>query len=312
MNTKSGSLRPARSSGGFILVSVLLSVTLLLTSATAFAWFAKNEMKRTETEKLMLQTRSAAEIGCGVIAELIARDKNGYDSAAERLYMPGAETRLELGDYKIAASVHPLDDKIPAAGLFLPDGVTVRGEYEEAWTSVWDHLGQSELGTLVLDFMDSDEKQKLGGSERAGNINRPVSDLTELKLLPEVTDGVLYGTKDIPGGLSRYLTVYGKDKININVANPEVIAILDKRIDVSQAGRLTAYRLVNPLKSLDDLKKVPGFPVAAATKLANVIGFESSHFRVDMSVGTPDGRRRNFRIILERAGASCRIVRWEE
>ena len=312
MCTKSGSRRSARSSGGFILVSVLLSVTLLLTAATAFAWFAKNEMKRAETEKLMLQTRSAAELGCEVIAGLIAKDKNGYDSAAERLYLPGAETQLELGGYKIAASVTPLDDKIPVSGLLLPDGVTVRGEYEEGWERVWDYLGQTELGTLALDFMDADDKQKLGGSERAGNINRPVSDLTELKLLPEITDGLLYGTKEIPGGLSRYLTVYGREKLNINVANPEVIAILDKRLDVSQARRLAAYRLVSPLKSLDDLKKVPGFPAAAVTKLANVIGFESSYFRVEMSVVAPDGRRRNYRIILQRGGASCRIVRWEE
>ena len=309
---KSGSRRAMRNNRGFILVSVLLSVTLLLTSATAFAWFAKNEMKRAETERLILQARSAAEIGCSVVARLIAKDKNGYDGLTERLYMPGGTTKFELGDYKITASVAPLDDKIPVAGLFLPDGVTLRSEYEEGWGRVWDYLGRQELGTLVLDFMDSDEKQKLGGSERTGSINRPVSDLTELKRLPEISDGLLYGTKDIPGGLSRYLTVYGKEKININVANPEVIAILDKRIDVQQARTLAASRLVKPIRSLADLRKVPGFPDAAVTRLSNVIGFESSYFRVNMSVEAPGGQRRNYRIILQRSGSSCKIARWEE
>ena len=309
---KSGSRRAMRNNCGFILVSVLLSVTLLLTSATAFAWFAKNEMKSAETERLILQTRSAAEIGCSVVARLIADDKDGYDSLTESLYMPGGSTKFELGDYKIAASITPLDDKIPVAGLFLPDGVTLRSEYEEGWERVWDYLGQPELGTLVLDFMDSDEKQKLGGSERAGSINRLVSDLTELKQLPEITDGLLYGTKEIPGGLSRYLTVYGKEKININVANPEVIAILDKRIDVQQARTLAASRLVKPIRSLADLRKVPGFPDAAVTRLSNVIGFESSYFRVNMSVEAPGGQRRNYRVVLQRSGSSCKIARWEE
>ena len=309
---KSGSRRAMRNNRGFILVSVLLSVTLLLTSATAFAWFAKNEMKRAETERLILQARSAAEIGCSVVARLIAEDKDGYDGLTERLYMPGGTTKFEIGEYKITVSVAPLDDKIPVAGLFLPDGVTLRSEYEEGWGRVWDYLGRQELGTLVLDFMDSDEKQKLGGSERTGSINRPVSDLTELKRLPEISDGLLYGTKGIPGGLSRYLTVYGKEKININVANPEVIAILDKRIDVQQARTLAASRLVKPIRSLADLRKVPGFPDAAVTRLSNVIGFESSYFRVNMSVEAPGGQRRNYRIILQRSGSSCKIARWEE
>jgi type II secretory pathway component PulK len=42
---KTGS-RKSASNRGFILISVILSVTLLLTTATAFAWYAKNELKR--------------------------------------------------------------------------------------------------------------------------------------------------------------------------------------------------------------------------------------------------------------------------
>ena len=70
--------------------------------------------------------------------------------------------------------------------------------------------------------------------------------------------------------------------------------------------------MLSPVESLDDLRRVPGFPSAVVTRLANVIGFKSDFFRVDMSVADKFKRERNYRIILERGGDSCVIVRWEE
>ncbi|MEG1800142.1 MAG: type II secretion system protein GspK, partial [Synergistaceae bacterium] len=138
------------------------------------------------------------------------------------------------------------------------------------------------------------------------------SDLTELKLIPEVTDEILYGSKQAPLSLNTYLTVYGKEKININVASPSVIAILDVRVGESVAQNIAAARLTSPLKSLDDLKRVPGFPAAVATKRANIWGFESTFFRVLMKVTDKAKRERNYSIVLQRGGTSCKIVRWEE
>lgn len=309
---KNGSLPSRRNRNGFILVSVLLSVSMLLTSASAFAWYAKNEMKRVENSRFILQTRSVAEIGCAMLASKIGADDNEYDSHAEPLYSQTGSVKINIGDYTINANITPLDDKIPIGGIFLPDGVTVRKEYESAWDEIWDYLKQPQLGVLVLDFMDADDKQKLGGSERDNNINRLVSDLTELKQIAEIDDGILWGTKKIPGGLGRYVTIYGKQKINFNTAAPEVIAILDEEIDIQQARNLAAYRRLYPLRKLDDLKKAPGFPRSIVTKLANVVDFKSNFFRLDMHVTDKSGRERNYRIILQRGGSSCRIVRWEE
>ena len=311
MSTKSG-CQLSRSEHGFILVSVILSVTLLLSAATAFAWFARVQVKRVETRIFIVQARSAAEIVCSLAAKKIAEDKNGYDSAVEPLYSSISQMKTDIGDFTVTYKIEPLDDKIPVRGLFLPDGVTMRSEYEAGWTRIWDYLKKSELAAIVADFMDSDEKQKLGGSERENSINRLVSDLSELKLIPEIEDGVLWGTEKIPGGFGRYLGIYGKEKINVYVARPEVIAILDSRIDLSQARSIVTARIISPIKSLDDLKKLPAFPDAVVTKLANVLGFESTYFRVVMKVKNNAGKERNYRIILERAGSSCKISRWEE
>ena len=80
MSTKSG-CRRSRSENGFILVSVILSVTLLLSAATAFAWFARIQVKRVETRIFIVQARSAAEIVCSLAAKKIAADKQEFEQA---------------------------------------------------------------------------------------------------------------------------------------------------------------------------------------------------------------------------------------
>lgn len=304
--------RLSASNKGFILISVMISVALLLTAAMAFAWYARTEIKRTEAQKTILQMRGIAEIACSLAAEKIAADRNNYDSGTEPLYRNGDAVIIKLRDYDIRINIEPLDDKIPVRGLFLPDGVTARSEYEQAWSRIWEYVRQPYLGPVALDFMDADDRQKLGGIERDININRTVSDLTEFKIMPEVDDGILYGTKETPGGLDRYLTVYGNEKININTAAPEVIAMLDRRIDYSHAQSLAAARNIRPIKNLDDLKKIPGFPYPTIAKLANIIGFESTYFRLNIKISENAQRERNFRVILQRDGSSCKIARWEE
>ena len=304
--------RSYSTSKGFILISVLISVTLLLTSATAFSWFARNEIKRAEAISFIARSRSAAEIACLDASKKIAKDKNGYDSRSEPLYAYNGLTKSKIADFDLEVAIEPLDDKIPINGILLPDRVTLRSEYEVAWKRIWEYVGFPWLSAIVLDFIDADSSQKLQGGEREASINRELTDLAELRLINEIDDGVLLGTKDIPGGLSRYLTIYGKEKVNINTASPEVLAIMDERLDIAQARNFVAMRVMYPIKSLNDLKKIPGIPLNVITKLSNVISFESSYFRLKIKVSAGDKKERNFRIILKRENDSCSVVRWEE
>ena len=304
--------RSYSTSKGFILISVLISVTLLLTSATAFSWFARNEIKRAEAISFIARSRSAAEIACLDASKKIAKDKNGYDSRSEPLYAYNGLTKSKIADFDLEVAIEPLDDKIPINGILLPDRVTLRSEYEVAWKRIWEYVGFPWLSAIVLDFIDADSSQKLQGGEREASINRELTDLAELRLINEIDDGVLWGTKDIPGGLSRYLTIYGKEKVNINTASPEVLAIMDERLDIAQARNFVAMRVMYPIKSLNDLKKIPGIPLNVITKLSNVISFESSYFRLKIKVSAGDKKERNFRIILKRENDSCSVVRWEE
>ena len=299
-----------RKSSGFILVSVMIASATLLTAATAFAWFARTEARAEAARERIYRFRNAAQIAVNIMSRRIAEDRNGYDGPTESLYDPYEHVKLEIGDYTAEVQVRPLNDKIPISGLLLPDGVTPRSEYETAWENVWEALELPRLAWEVVDFIDADTDQRLGGAERDTNINRMISDLSELRAMPEITDGVLWGTDEIPGGLARYVTVIGGEKINVNVAAPEVLAVLDDALTPSHARSIAAYRLVNPIKDMEGLRNVPGFPASLTTKLANIIGFESTHFLLSVKVSDGAGNVRNYRVVVERGGSGA--YSWEE
>lgn len=299
-----------RKSSGFILVSVMIASATLLTAATAFAWFARTEARAEAARERIYRFRNAAQIAVNIMSRRIAEDRNGYDGPTESLYDPYEHVKLEIGDYTAEVQIRPLNDKIPISGLLLPDGVTPRSEYETAWENVWEALELPRLAWEVVDFIDADTDQRLGGAERETNINRMISDLSELCAMPEITDGVLWGTDEIPGGLARYVTVVGGEKINVNVAAPEVLAVLDDALTPSHARSIAAYRLVNPIKDMEGLRNVPGFPASLTTKLANIIGFESTHFLLSVKVSDGAGNVRNYRVVVERGGTGA--YSWEE
>lgn len=299
-----------RKSSGFILVSVMIASATLLTAATAFAWFARTEARAEAARERIYRFRNAAQIAVNIMSRRIAEDRNGYDGPTESLYDPYEHVKLEIGDYTAEVQVRPLNDKIPISGLLLPDGVTPRSEYKTAWENVWEALELPRLAWEVVDFIDADTDQRLGGAERDTNINRMISDLSELRAMPEITDGVLWGTDEIPGGLARYVTVVGGEKINVNVAAPEVLAVLDDALTPSHARSIAAYRLVNPIKDMEGLRNVPGFPASLTTKLANIIGFESTHFLLSVKVSDGAGNVRNYRVVVERGGSGA--YSWEE
>ena len=299
-----------RKSSGFILVSVMIASATLLTAATAFAWFARTEARAEAARERIYRFRNAAQIAVNIMSRRIAEDRNGCDGPTESLYDPYEHVKLEIGDYTAEVQVRPLNDKIPISGLLLPDGVTPRSEYETAWENVWEALELPRLAWEVVDFIDADTDQRLGGAERETNINRMISDLSELRAMPEITDGVLWGTEEIPGGLAQYVTVTGGEKINVNVAAPEVLAVLDDALTPSHARSIAAYRLVNPIKDMEGLRNVPGFPASLTTKLANIIGFESTHFLLSVKVSDGAGNVRNYRVVVERGGSGA--YSWEE
>lgn len=297
---------------GFILVTVLMISTLLLSSAVSFAWFARQEMRRAAGEEFTLVSRSLAQVALQTVSEWIGGDNNAYDSELEIIYNPMIPLVLPFDDWYVVVNIVPQDRLFSINDIFLPDGVTMRHELEYPWDEVWTRVGNDDLKVLVLDFLDTNEEARPGSKEEDYYVNRAIDDLSELLRLEDITPAILYQNPDEPRPtLDQYFTVFGGEKINVNLAPREVLSILDKDIGTDVADSIIRYRGEAFITSEKDLIKIPGFPVSATSKLKGIIGFKSNYFLVELKVVHFE-RERTFSVMLSRSGNFCQIVHWRE
>ena len=293
---------------GFVLVSVLMLGVLLISCATAFTWFVRTQVRGVLRERVALTNRSMAQLlvdaAINIIEEASKQAKG--DSPIQDWFKPLLFPADDLGLW--AVQVLPLDDKLPIRNLFLPDGNTLRMELRAPWEDMWDALGHRELAVPVLDFLDKDEKGRVGGGEHEEFPNRPLLDLSELLVMKEITPEILYGEAGRPG-VADLCTLWSDGKVNLNVAQAEVLRLLPGLDDV-QVSRLIAYRAEKALGSFEDLQAVPGLSPKTATQLTNLAGFKSRYFslRIEFLDESPGGT--SFHIIFDRTAK--KIVRWEE
>jgi hypothetical protein len=284
---------------------------ILLGASTSFAWFARREMRRASDEEFALVSRTLAAVVSSAVSEWIAGDSNDFDSAGEFLYSPDFPISLPFDDWDVDIKITPQDALIPINGVLLPDGVTMRSEYEYAWTEIWDLFGKNNAGTAALDFLDSDTEARAGGREEDYFVNGKISDLSELQNVPEITSEMIYGSSADSATLSDYFTVYGDEKVNINFAPRHVLAVLDQDIGADAADAIIEYRADNDIKNASVLAEILGFPPAAAARLNGVVSGKSSYFSVRL--GVRNGvRERNFVVMMRRGSGKCQIINWRE
>lgn len=293
---------------GLILVSVLMLGTLLISCATAFTWFVRLQVRSVLRERVALTNRSMAELLADSIINAVARytERTKGDSPIQPAYKPFIFPADDLGTWVVMVS--PLDDKLPIRNLFLPDGDTERGELKKPWEDMWDAMRHREMINLTLDFLDHNTKVRVGGNEREEFINRAPVDMSELLILSEMTQEILYGAGGLPG-LNDYCTLWSGGKINLNTAPPRVLALLPG-LGAMQAAALVEYRKDRVLRSFEDVQGVPGFTAKNATLLTNIAGFKSRYFSLRIEFLEESAGGSSFNIIFDRN--SKKIVRWEE
>lgn len=312
MSIRRGSPRSASSKRGFILVSVLFISSILLGAATTYALFARQEMRRASEEEFALIARSLADVTCETIKGWIASDSNEFDSELEIMYDQRYPFFLTYGTWDVTIKIEPQDRKIPLNGLFLPDGITLKAEYEYPWSEFWRLAGNEMLGDRVLDYLDTNTDARPGSVEETYYANGNISHISQLLHVDGMTPELLYGTgRDGEITLDAYFTVYGQGTVNINVAPLEVLSILDREIGADVAGSIIAYRTDNVIKDEKDLLKVPGISMASLTRLANLIAYKSVYFKVTMNI-TDGYRERVFEILLRKSGSGCVVEQWAE
>lgn len=296
---------------GFVLVSVLMLGVLLISCATAFTWFVRQQVRGIGRELVSLSGRSMAHIVVNAILTLLseATSRVNYDSPTQRWYQPFIMAVPEMGIWVVR--VTPLDDKIPLRNLFLPDGNTMRREFTETWRDMWDKLKHRELEQLVLDFIDRNNRPRVGSVERDDFINRAPFDISELLLMSQdINAEILYGTGGNLG-IADYCTVYSEGKINLNVAPVHVMELLPGLDSGGLAQSIADYRTENAIESLRDIQKIPGASARTSTQLTNIAGFKSRYFDIKIECMNPENDSvSTYSAVFDRT--TKQLVRWEE
>ena len=301
----------SRSRKGFVLVSVLLLGTVLISCATAFTWFVRQQVRSTGREMMSLSDRSMAHVVVSNVVMLLGKisSQSDCDSLTQRWYQPFVFAVPDAGIWVVR--VTPLDDKIPLRNLFLPDGNTLRREFTEVWREMWDNLKHRELEYLVLDFLDKNSRARMGSHEEDSFINRGPYEISELLLLsPDITTDILYGHDGEPG-LADYCTIYSEGKINLNVAPVHVMELIPGLNVGGLAQSIADYREENAIKSLSDVQKIPGASARTSNQIMNIVGFKSRYFRIKIECMDSEGEGvSSYNIIFDRT--TRQIVSWEE
>ena len=295
----------------FVLVNVMMLGVMLISCATAFAWFVRTQIRSVGQERNSLTNRSMAEVLSKAIINTLSdfTADSDYDSPTQRWFQPFIIPFEDLGIWVLTVS--PLDDKIPIRNLFLPDGNTLRHEFEGPIQNMLDKLGCRNIELPLLDFLDRNNRPRVGSSERDNFINRPPYDISELLILnPEITPEILYGNgPDL--GIADYCTTYSEGKINLNSAPAHVLELLPGLDERGLAERISQVRTEEPIKDFKDVQSLPGASPRTATLLTNLVGFKSRYFAVKIEALLQDEEGgTSFNIIFDRA--TKQIVKWEE
>ena len=296
--------------GGFVLVSILLVMTLLIAGATGYAWFARNQLEFISREKFDVKARGISYAAVLQIAKGLQYDDNAYDSFLEPWFGTQLIPVPELGILKI--DIIPMDGKIPINELFLPDGETLRREMTYSWDEIWDIYEDSRLGTVLLDFLDRNTRPRLGGEERDYFPNRDLADISEIRLLESIPEEIFASTPLTPA-LGDLITVSGSGKINLNIASFAVLRLIDG-VNETAALEIIEERQKEPFKSIEEVqRRVPSLDEGAIPRIMNLLGFKSSYFRINVEVrSVPDQDFKYYSAVLHKDGARCTIAKWEE
>ena len=293
-----------------MLVSVLMLGVLLISCATAFTWFVRQQVRTVGSERANLTARSLAHVLVNSAMNLLTEISShyGYDSPTQKWYQPFVVPVEEIG--VMTVQITPLDDKIPIRNLFLPDGNTLRGELEDPLQKMWETLRHRELEQLVLDFLDRNTRPRVGSVERENFINRPPYDMSEFLLLSrDIPTELLHGSGGVKG-IEDYCTIYSDGRINLNVAPVHVMELLPGLDTGGLAERIAQVRTSEPLQSMQDVERIPGASAKISSRLTNIVSFKSRYFHVRIDTFNDSGSGITFNIIFDRT--TKQIVRWEE
>jgi general secretion pathway protein K len=244
---------------------------------------------------------------------------NQYSSYSSALFDSGGRFEIQIAD---------LAGKIQINRLIIITGEK-KGEYNEKQKELLTrflrlpafNLEEDKVKDIldsIKDWMDEDDETTGFGAEESyyqslehpySCRNAPFESIDELLLVKGITSELFYGTDEIPG-ISDYLTVQGDGRININTADPLVLAALSDDLDSTMIEEMVGYRS----NDKNDLVKSDWYKSALGTSEdyidSTLITTKSSYFEIT-SRGVRDDRSKGITGVVRRSGKTLTVLSWQ-
>ena len=299
---------------GMALIIVLLITVFLVTVITeiVYAVHRYGEMASlyTNGERASLLASGGVLLTGSLLYEKLI-DENEvtvlYESETDRIIKNSdGEVRITLADEQGKVSLNAI--------------LTSKGIVHEDKLDVFSRLVDTlelprELSDTLADWLDKDnDHRKTVGAETSnyyGTLKRPyraknstLDSVDELLLIKGFTPKVVKALKP-------YVTIHTDGLININTAPVEVIMALDKQITQDMAETVISEREKSPIKSVTELRDIPGFSIVAVG-LRKKVSVKSSKFGLTSRANVGGSVRVVEAVILQSSGVEPTVLYWRE
>lgn len=315
---------------GFALILTILIFSLLVAFTLQFNRSVRNDLHATTALRDDIRLAAAARSGFDYSMAVLLQDRRqGAVDTLNELWANAAaltaNASLLFDSVRVELEIRDHSGR-PAINQLVGPGGTVNFQQREILRRLLSahqfglHAEEAEdLLDALQDWMDPDDAVTRFGAENAyyqsldqpyACRNGPLQSLEELLLVRGFTRELFHGTVEKPG-LSRYLTLYGNGKINLNTAEPAVLCALADAIGPRAAADMVAWReeKARDLSSPAWYRDIPGLghiSIDPALIVAN-----STYFEI-VSTGWLRNRHRLVRGMIKRnSDGTVEILSWQ-
>lgn len=323
-------VRPLSDNRGVALILTISIVTLIVALTLQFNGAMRSEihaaMNLRDGVRLSAVARSGFNYGLAVLLEDALSERN-FDALLEP-WADAAALSLSASTLFDQGAIE-MQIRDQSARIQINRLVAQNGGYDERQKEIVTRLlslgpfglEAEEVGNIldaIKDWIDPDDEVTKFGAESAyyrslerpyACRNAPLQSLDELLLVRGVTKRLFYGTSETPG-ISRFLTVHGEGKVNINTADPLVLRALSANLDEKMVEEMLVYRENREMDLSQPgwYKGVPG--MSSEVSMDDLVSTSSRHFeiRADGVMGT---MRKGIRGLVERKEGTIEILSWK-
>ncbi len=312
---------------GFALILTILIISLIVTLTLQFNSSMRSHLYAAANLRDSIKLGCIAKSGFNCALAILSEDalESAFDSIHEPWMVAKALSSNSTSIFEEGRFVVEIMDH--SGRIQINKLVDKNGKYNNKQKDLLTRfLNSTKFGLepedvaiivdAIKDWIDRDNDTDFGAEnsyyqtleEPYSCKNAPLDSLEELLLIRGITKELLYGREDQPG-IRHYLSIHGDGKININTADPLVLASLSDQMDEDMVQNMVTYRMdeENNLKDPQWYKQVP--EMSHVTIDPHLITTVSTHFEV-RSEGFKAAMRKGVRGMVERRGGILRILSW--